>query len=373
MAIAATRFNFLDQQTNVPYANLLSQNSSDLLNTPSNDLKTLGTNISNLLSSNAGGPIQTALQNPSSILSALGLSLNQPRITKNVVSSGISLLSVPANVINNAAASLAGVSPLASNLLKTLGTTCKASLLASANFANGPNPLIKCPTTGSSRRSSNTACNLNQFAALISAQSGGNYAPEIIDNFNAENAASLLGIAGYKQGLCNVFSALTGSLTNVDSISRIASSLLGSASSSGDITSVIDIGKSLLTGNVTGIIPGISSMIFSNFSIPSGTSNSALPSLYSGLSSAMGNIDGNWATSADGLLSSTNLGGSTASNSSAISSVMLSDSAVNGIIPSTTGSVSGDSTSSYLLAANQFPQNSVSSDLTNSTSSLFSF
>ena len=368
MAIAAQRFTFLDAQTNVPVANMLSQTSSDLLNSAQNDLKQLSTGLTNLLSTNALGPIQNALLSSTGI-SSIFSSLGQVRLTKDFFSSGINLLATPSAVLSNAAKSLAGTNPNTAKALTQLSSACQNSVLGGIGARKAQNPLISCGATGMSRQAQLGGCDLNKLSAAIAAQSGGTFNPTIYDQFNLENAASLLGAAGYKSALCGVFSALTSSMTSIDSVSRIASNLLGITATSGDIKSVIDIGTSLTKGNVPSIIPGISSLIFSNYQKPSDSSDRDLSGLYTGLSSAMTNIDSNWSTDAlTGSVCTKNLGGSNASNYQSINSLLLAGSGSDAVSPTLDGSVSSASLPATLYAANQFTQTDVASSLMNNFS-----
>lgn len=368
MAIAAQRFTFLDQQTNVPVANVLTQTSSDLLNTAQNDLKQLSTGLTNLLNTNALGPIKNTLLNSTGI-SSLFSSLGQVRLTKDFFSSGINLLATPATVLSNAAKSLAGTNPNTAKALTQLSSACQNSVLGGIGARKTQNPLISCGATGMSRQAQLGGCDISKLSAAIAAQSGGAYNPTIYDQFNLENAASLLGAAGYKSALCGVFSALTSSVTSIDSVSRIASNLLGITATSGDIKSVIDIGSSLTKGNVPSIVPGISSIIFSNYQKPKDSSDRDLGGLYTQLSSAMPRIDSNWSNdSLTNSISASNLGGRAASNFQSINSLLLAGSGSDAVSPSLDGSVPAASLPATLLASNQFTQTDVASSLMNNFS-----
>jgi hypothetical protein len=356
MAIAAQRFTFLNQQTNVPVADFISQSSSDLLNTAQNDLKTISDNLTNLVNSNAIGPIQNLLSNSGSLTNVFG-SLGQVRITKDFFSSGISIVSNPGNVLANAAKTLSGTNTALATSLLQLSSSCQSSALGGIGARKSQNPLINCTNGNIPRQANLLGCDLNKLSNVIANASGGVYNPSIYNGFNVENAASLLGIAGYKAALCGVFSALTANMSNIDSISRIASNMIGATATSSDIRSVIDIGSTLVKGNVTSIIPGVSSLIFSHYEQPSDINNSQLPSLYTGLSTAMNNIDPNWCTDpATSLPSCVNLGGSNASNFESVNQLITSDSANTAVTPSLDGSVVNLSNSSALMAGNYFQQ-----------------
>jgi hypothetical protein len=363
MAIAAQRFSFLNQQTNVPVADFISQSSSDLLNSAQNDLKTISDNLTNLVNSNAIGPIHNLLSNSGSLSNLFG-SLGQVRVTKDFFSSGISLTANPGNVLANAAKSLSGTNTgLATSLLQ-LSSACQSSALGGIGARKSQNPLINCASSNTPRQGSLAGCDLNKLSSVIANASGGVYNPSIYNGFNIENATSLIGIAGYKAALCGVFSALTSNMTNIDSISRIASNMIGAAATSSDIRSVIDIGATLAKGNVTSIIPGVSSLIFSHYQQPKDINNSQLPGLYTGLNGAMNNIDPNWCTDpSTGLQSSVNLGGSNASNFQSINQLMTADSANTPVTPSLDGSVVSLSNSSALISANYFSQSDPLSSL----------
>ena len=438
MTVSAQRFTFKDNQTNVPVANLTTQTSSNLLNTPSNDLQTLCQNISNLLHSNhlssienslsgnslvsstlsavksfastvasdvsstvaaAKGALQTAVSDigsginavvggiegncpsatsaESSISSAakglagnstvngIASNLGQLRITKDFFSSGINLTATPSAVLNSAANSLLGSNPQAASALKQLSSTCQNTILAGFVPSGQSTNLVSC-ANGGTRQASVGSCNINQYANLLAAQNGGIYNPTISNQYNMVNTASLLGIAGYKQGLCGVFTALTSNVDNVDALSKIASNMLGSAATGKDMLSVMDIGSSLKGGNVPSVVPGISSVILSNYQQPSEITNSKLGNFSNNFLSSLSNIDSNWSTDSNtGLPSVVNLGGINSSNSKGINTLLRANSNSQAVSPSTDGSVTPGSASSYLLTGNNF-------DTSNTTSSLLS-
>lgn len=359
MAIAAQRYTFLDQQTNVPVAGLISQQSSDILNSAQNDLKEVSQNLTNLLNTNAITPIQNALSQTGS-LSSVFSSLGQIRITKDFFSSGINLTSTPATVLSNAAKALAGTNTSLSNALSQLSSSCSNSILGGIGARKVQNPLINCSSTGMSRSASLAGRDLNKLSSVISQASGGTFSPSIYNGLAVENATSLLGIAGYKAALCNVFASLTANMSNIDSISRIASNMIGATASSSDIKSVIDIGLSLTKGSVTNIIPGAASLIFSHYQQPADTTNNQLPGLYNNLNAAMNNIDPNWATDTDsGLTCCKNLGGSNASNFKSINDLLTASASSTPLSLNTSGSVDSTNTNALLLAGNQFAQSGV--------------
>lgn len=443
MTVSANRFTFTDQQTNVPVANLVTQNNSNLLNAPSNDLQTLCQNISNLLHSNHGSSIENSLAGNSLVAGALsaiksvastvgsdissgiaaakgafqtaksdigafasavvgGVEGNCPsplsaesatstankglggnivtngvasnlgslRVTKDFFSSGINLTATPSSVLSSAANSIMGTNPQAASALKQLSSTCQNSILGGFVPSGQSRSLVSC-ANGGTRQASVGGCNVNQYANLLAAQNGGTYNPNIFNQYDLVNSTSLLGIAGYKQGLCGIFTALTSNVSNVDAVSKIASNMLGSAATGGDMLSVMDIGANLHTGSVASVVPGIASVVMSNYKTPGETTNSGLGKLSTGFMSAMNNIDPNWTTNKDtGLPSVVNLGGINAGNSSEINTMLRANSNSSAVSPSTDGSVTPGSASSYLLAGNHFDNKNTSSNILSSLLSL---
>ncbi len=365
MPIAAQRFQFLDNQTNVPIADLASQTASDLLNMASNDLKTITQPLSDLISSNnplapienIGSTVQSTLSNA---LNSLGVS----RITKDSISSALDLSSATQAAISNAVSALAGGNGSLLTSLKQFGSGCTNAMLSGINTNNLALPTTSCGNN-LSNDSGNSACNLTNLASAISGATGSPFSLNLLNPASLENVLSALGNMGFKSGLCSLFSNLVNGLTSTSSITNIASNLLGNAVSNSNMLAVVDVGLGLgsATGNVTSNIPGISSMIFSNYSQPNNVTSAGLSSFYNTFTTATSNIDSNWDTSDAGGLSSINLGGSTTSSASDINNLFMSDSSTTAVSPSTDGSVVSMPDSSYLYTANQYPQSDPLADL----------
>ncbi len=409
MPVTANRFVFLDKQTNVATADLISQTTSDILNAPGNDLVSLPGNVTSLLGTNSptslsslttngfdmsavgiGQSLSSGLtasygsmagqlaQGPGSVSSVLSStvskvtsfasSLGDVRLTKDFMSSGINLNATPDAVLNKVAQSIGSGNPLLQTSIKQLDASCRDAMLGTIGAQKDGNTAISCSGTGISRYGNIGSCDINQFASLLANATGGAYNPSIYNQLNVENNLSMLANAGYKHGLCSVFRALTANMNNVDSVSRIASNVLGTAVNRGDMMTVLDVGTSIGANGVSGILPGIAGGIFNNYNQPAEVNNAGLSSFYGKFTNAVGNIDPNWSTSDTGSLSASNLGGSAASSSYDLNSMMLADTSNSVVDPTVDISTAAVPDSTFLYASNQFANTDVNTALSNELS-----
>ena len=313
---------------------------------------------------NSASSLESALSSGLSSIPSVYSTLGPVRLTKDFLSSNINTAGSTSADLATAANRLGLGNSNTSNSIKQLSNNCKSQLLSNLGAKSRTSPIVSCPGGGNSRNSVATSCDLATILPVLSNASGGVYSPSIFDKFNLENAAALFSNGGYANGLCGVYKAMTSAITSPDSLSRIGSNVLGTAISSRDMMSVMDISSSINAGNVTSVIPGLAGNLFSNYNIPDEIKNSGLGAYSTKFIDSISNGLPSWNTSdTTKSLSAVNLGGSDTDSSSDINNTLLANSCFTATDPTLDPYMASIPDSSFLLTANQFSQDSVMGSL----------
>lgn len=244
-----------------------------------------------------------------------------------------------------------------SSALTGLGRGCQSMLAKGFGSSRYKPPMVNCGGSGYPRYVNTGSCNPNSLANALGAYYGNGYNYNIVDSYNLENLSSLLSTAGYSNGLCGIFSGVVNKVQDPNMISRIAANVLTNVSGNNDMLSVVDIGRSLLSGNVVGVTPAISSVIMSQFKTPNEIANRDLSGFYNNFSNGMYNIDNNWVSGNNGYLDVSNLGGASSGSFSDINDMLIADASNVNIATEYFGNIPDAPDSAYLQNANSFDLN----------------
>lgn len=288
MPIAAKRFSFLDNETNVPVSNFLTNASSDILNSPQFDALAITNQMQSL--ANAG-----KISDIGSLLSKVNLtgSIGLSRITKDFFSSITSLTGIGNDTYNSMAENIFP-DPTMRNYFNQVGIKCKATILTGLgdckrrkSFAILNNKKIF---------TNNKSCNIYGFANLINKLTGGLYNPNLFNECALIRLVAGISIRGFDLGLPNVFSSISGQIINKHLLAQVGASVLGSVANSRNMNAVIDVAGSSVGGMIKSINPNITSLIMNNYRIPSEIRQNQIPEFQNSFSNAMTNLDPYWNT-----------------------------------------------------------------------------
>lgn len=300
MAIVAKRFSFLDTETNLGTTDLYNLVDTDPRNMPSLDISSVVGKLDGFLKENRTDDIDSLLKKVGD--AEIGVS----RITKDFFSGKVDLTGEAASKLNELADKMFDKNSKIQSTVKQLATKCQGFMMGGLGSRKPAKKLIDCGNN--TRQDKGTPCNLDLFSDVMSKLSNGLYVPKGIDISALEKMIAGVGGQGYTIGMCNVYPAVTGGITDKNVLNRAAATLLGKVAMDSDMFAVTDIGRHLQDGlSITSVVPDISSKIMSNFELPSEIRDQDLSSFSTGFSLSMTNIDPNWNLSDDGLISSKNL------------------------------------------------------------------
>lgn len=348
MAIAAKRFSFLDNETNVGVADFGSIFDTDPRNIDPPE-------VSDIMSQLDGFLKQTNVDGVSSALGkAMDASMGVSRNTRDFFSGNIDLSQATRSGLDSLSKALFGGNDELSTVARQMAKKCQDYMLSGLGSRKKTKKLLDCGN--SKRHDRGTPCDLNLFGQLLSKIGGVDFSIRTIDLDNLEKLLAGIGVQGYGIGLCNIWGALTNKTTDIGLLGRVAGTVLGRVSENYDMMAVRDIGRSLQDGvNVTAAVPGITSKIMSGFKIPSEITDSQLPGFGDSFDMYMSRIDPNWNRSADGLPSIENFSTGTMESANRMIRAMSLDKSVSSdSIASLTDEVVDYGDNDFLYAAGDF-------------------
>jgi hypothetical protein len=286
MAVAATRFKFLDQQTNLATSDLVRSASSQILNSPQRDVLEVTAQLSALIDGNKFTDVKGILSTIArATLSATG-------ITKNFFTSRFDSSMMSSSEVDVLTNNMFSGNARASASFKVLGAGCRSSILGI--LSNLRNAKIKAWFNGKFKYATNRSCLPQAFAALINAITGGSYKASIVDQLAVSRMIAAVSIRGFQIGLPNVFSSLTGQISDQHVLTQTGNMVIGNLAQSGDMYGIMDVANSSIGSLIKSVNPGIVKQALSNFKLPSDVNAGDLTSFYSGLSGSLNNLDPTW-------------------------------------------------------------------------------
>jgi hypothetical protein len=300
MAISTKRFEFLDKETNVAISDFLKGDNLAILNSPNNLKKEITDFLSGFLKNNSQTKGLTGLLdgfNPEDLLSKLPI-----RLSKDSFPDLKDLTNLENFDVENLASNLISSSSALSSF-NSLPGFCINKALNKSPFGKPYNPSVNC--NGKNRSTKSASCSNPDFGLSLSDITNGRF-DSIYSNLNNALAA-LIGLSslGFDMNMCNVFSSLSGNVSNNGVLSRASSALLNKVSVDGNTFGVMDLANSS-AGLYTKLeAPSGVSNSLKYFTIPDDTKENDYPELLDRYNGAMEIFDANWNKSDhDGILSS---------------------------------------------------------------------
>lgn len=294
MSILAKRFKTLDKETNLPVADFLSADSSDILNSAAQDMLSLDADMQDFFEKGLQLPKLEPLKIPDDTL----------RLTKNPFGTIKDLSKLSSKDIDAMIGSTLPDNQMAQNAYKLMAAKCKTQGMNKFNLGKPYDPSIDC---GGKKRSARSGggCSSNQFGNVMNKLTNGQYGAK----FNDLNSTlrNLVGLAsfGYKMNMCGVFSALSTSDMGKGLLSRASGSLLGNLGASKNMLGFLDLAGASVGLHTLKENPGGLKSVVKNFNIPKEIKQRDLGSYSDRFQGSMELFDSNWNKSAhDGMLSS---------------------------------------------------------------------
>jgi hypothetical protein len=229
MAIAAKRFKFLNEETNVAVSDFIS-NTSDIFNSVNNEVKQLlGTTEDFIKGAVKDSGIQGLKDK---------IPKDEIREVKQLYGNLKDLTKFSTKDIDNAIKDLLPDNPVVQSAFGKLSGSCKTKALSKGGLGKPYDANINC--NGKSRKANAGSCNSGELSNVLNKLTNGSYNAEFSDmNRNLKNLMALSSY-GYDMNMCGVFGALSGSL-NKDLLSRASGALLGQLSSGKNVLGILDL------------------------------------------------------------------------------------------------------------------------------------
>jgi len=293
MAISAKRFEFLDNETNVPVSDFLSNSNTGTLNTTIDKAKSaISDSVSSFITGDAG---------TSSVVSQVEAAT---RSVKNAFADQVNTANLTTKNISNGIKDLTGNDPIVTALLNKMPLGCKDAALSKKNkFGLGSK--INC--NGNSKKQSGScggsSSSSSDFGKAMEKLTGGSFSYNSLDMDELLDKIINLSSMGYKLDLCGLFSSLSSGV-DLNILSKASATLLKTVSKSKDTLGVLDLASGSLNLDVKSLIPGNTKLIMDNLTIPPTTKETEYSDLYTRVAGATEIFDSNHTVSElDGILS----------------------------------------------------------------------
>lgn len=254
MTIAAKRFEFLDQETNVAITDFLSADNSAILSSANLELKTITAAIGEFFGNNNQSP---------DVKSLLNKFINPTsRRSKDASVNREDTSTLSAKELDRSMSGLAGSVPQTLSLLNQLSSSCKSKASGRKGSGKPYEPAVNC--NGKERKTNADGCSANIFGSAVNKITAGQFAFSYQNPKEMLDSITALSTLGYDLNMCGVFGSLIAGNTNRNLLSRASAGILGHLTSTGNTNGIMDLANSSagldpLIENPDGISSAISS------------------------------------------------------------------------------------------------------------------
>jgi hypothetical protein len=291
--ISAQRFKLLDEETNIPVADILSSTDSSPFNAVLNDGKNLLEDLKNEskgLVDNFMDMDVAKLTEPFVDTSIVG----EIRKTKDYFSSVQNMAKLSTDGVDSIVNKLFMGNDIAKAAFSMIGRDCKDLILGQLGNCNGRKTSISF--NGISRNTNKNPCGVDVFAAMVNKITNGGYKADIFDPCSSQKMLQGVVDRGFQIGMPGVFDAMASKIKDVGVLQSAGLDILSKAGLRGDINGVLEIANSKVGGLLKSLNPNVASMALSNFTIPSEVRAAELPEYYNDITTGIEKLDPDWAS-----------------------------------------------------------------------------
>lgn len=295
MTVPAQRFKFLDEETNVPVSNFLSNMGSGILNGPLKDIVSVTEELQAIVSGDKPVNVDKILRT----IANGGLSTS--RLTKDFYSTLSDLSRSGTKAIGQISKRLFPNSTILQGAFNQMGEGCKNKLLSGLSQCR--NKKQKARHKGKLLNTTNRSCSADSFINLINKLTNGVYNATHVDQCALMKMVAGVAIRGFEIGLPAVFSSLSGQIEDKHLLAQTGNMVLGAVAIDKNMNAVMDIANSDIGSMIFSQNPNVASNVLSNFKLPSEIMPRDVPGFYGDFSGAMSTLDPNWLSGKFGDLS----------------------------------------------------------------------
>lgn len=314
MALSATRFKLLDQETNVATTDFTAIKSADVLNAPGIAGVNITSALTSMLSGSIGDKLKSAISAAtgkvgalSNVLKASGLanlsSSTIGRLAKDGLSNGFSASSFSTGALTKSLSGVVSSASSLSSLTKGLSTSQIGTMVSGA--LSVPTSITKVNINGIVSSTGLSLDSATSVSKLVDKASGGNFGAVVSNTGVTESILSGVGGLAIKSGLSGAFTALAKNTTDQSALKNAGMRLLKTASESKNLKAITEIATSSVGKAMKAMLPSVSSTITSGVSLPTGTSEPEYIKRYGEVKEALDFTDASWCKADSGGNSST--------------------------------------------------------------------
>jgi len=329
MAISATRFKVLDEESNIATVDFKSIADNAIFNSPNNADKNPSAELESLIKSAIETP-PSEIPVPSVVAAIASNAPNIPatpeRAVKSLGAVTKDLTALNKKDIDKAVAGLLPGNTQAQNAFNKLSDSCKNDAMKDGGIGKPNWPELDC--NGKKKPVKSGGCSTSTISDILNKLTNGGLDAKFNDINNLiKNLINLAGM-GYKGNLCGVFSALTeGASGSV--ISKAAVGVFKGLTSTGNSAGIIDLAGAVAgtaaSKNIVAQNPNAISDVFKNFKNPDGLTEVNYNIYNDSVVGSLSTIDDKWALSPyDGAPSISKLGATNTDTSKLFTSKILS-------------------------------------------------
>lgn len=299
MPVAAKRFDFLNEETNVAIADFSKLKDNSILNSVNNELKMMSADVSEFI--NNAVQDASALKPPSDLDKAIDATKDLVRNTKEIFGSIKDLKILDSKTLDKTISDILPDNPLIKSAFNQISSKCKTGGFSGGGLGKPYNPSINC--NGNKKNASGGACNTGQFSDILNKLTGGSYNSAFNDLNKMLKQLISLSKYGFNLNMCGVFGALANGITDKNLLSRASGALLGDLASKSNINGFMDLAAGSVGLHSLLEYPNGLKDTFNNFSKPAEFLENGLSNLAGGVKGAASIFNENWNKASDGLLS----------------------------------------------------------------------
>lgn len=365
MAITATRFKFLDTDTNVAVADIASNATDQIYNSANNAMTTVTDTVKPLVE--GAGIEKITPEELAQAKARAGTIIEIGRAAKNpqsIISEADNLTGAQIDTLSN---KLFPENDSAKAAFKLIGRSCKDKIISGLGLNKLKGMKFKGSVGNSSSKTS--ACSLDSLGNLLKSVAGQNVIEIAANSSVTGSVLASVAARGYEVGIPNTYSKLLSGGLSTQAATVAGVSLLGTLASNSDTFNALDVAMSGNAKYFSAINSCSSKNILDTFTVSDDYSESMLCNYYDYTHEGLTNLDPNWCsyTTPDGeeLISAANID---SSNEDLVSVLQAKACSANADI---SNGLPSSSAVEYLFGSTAFESIDTATSLSNEFSGIF--
>jgi hypothetical protein len=302
MAIPATRFEFLDKDTNLTVKDFYKGTNLGTLNAVIQDVTKIAGQLKGLIGNNGQGAL-------TAVLGTASKSPELQRMAKDGFSSVANITGLSSTGVTTFCQNALGsVKSLQGTLSSTVSAITGLSQQAQQTVLGTLNSVSGLANTvglgGITKGMGAISSDVTGMANVINKVTNGNYVTTLTHSSSLSSLITGISKQGYASGLPGVFTAISNAINNPQVLLSSGNVLITNLSKSGNTGGMMDVMNSSIGSELKSVNPNISQIVTNGYTVSSG--NNAI-TMSDSFSQSMTNMDSQWNKSITGEPSIANM------------------------------------------------------------------